>query len=137
MHAGGDAVSEGSVVGIGLDLVEVARLERVVRRRGDRFLRRVFTDGELAYCAEGKDKFLRLAARFAAKEAVLKALGTGLRQARWREVEVVREASGRPFVRLHGASAALRDRLGVSDILLTMTHTATTAAAQAVALRRG
>lgn len=107
----------------------------MLSRHGERFLERVFTEAERAYAdANPRRRAEHLAARFAAKEAVLKALGTGWRDGiAWTDVEVVREPSGRPGVRLHGRAAGIAAELGVSGWLLSLTHTGDTAAASAIA----
>jgi len=124
------------IQGIGIDVVEVARLRASVERRGERFLRRVFTPEEVAFCTSRPRRYEHLAARFAAKEAVLKALGTGLSGgASLLEVEVVHTAEGRPAVRLHGRTQDLARSLGVGRIHLSLTHTEHLAVAQALAER--
>lgn len=95
---------------------------------------RLFTDGERAYCDLRRDPSERYAARFAAKEAVLKAMGLGIGSCRWHDIEVIRAESGAPAVQLHGTAKALADERGISRWLLTMTHTSQTAEAIAVAL---
>ncbi len=119
---------------VGVDAVRVARLERVV---GDdeRRQARLFTPGELAYCRGKRRRYERLAARFAAKEAVLKAFGTGISQRmRWTEVEVVNEASGRPRIELDGAVATFARRHGLEDLDVSLTHTEDLALAHAVSI---
>jgi holo-[acyl-carrier protein] synthase len=118
------------VLGTGLDLVNNSRFQQFVERRGERGLRRLFTDGELEYCLTHADPTPSLAARFAAKEAFFKALGTGMGAGGiWRDVEVVRLASGRPRLMLHGRAAATAHELQVRTIHLSLTHTRQTAAA--------
>jgi holo-[acyl-carrier protein] synthase len=113
------------IVGAGTDLAEVDRIRAAVERYGDRFLRRVFTGGEIAYCSRKANKYERLAARFAAKEAGMKALGTGWRRGiTWQDFEVVNLPTGRPTLRLHGAAAEIAQRLAVASIQLSLTHTA-------------
>ncbi len=107
----------------GVDLVEVRRIEQNVSRYGDRFLSRVFTEGELAYC-QGRPP--ELAARFAAKEAVSKTLGVGIQHrqgVRWREIEVVSDANGKPSVRLVGRAAQRAGELGFRAFALSLSHT--------------
>ena len=117
------------VVGLGIDLVETARLGRALARTSG-FESRVFTEGESADCAARGDRVQALAARFAAKEACLKALGTGWAGGLgFRQVEVVRETSGSPTLRLHGAAAARAASLGVTRIHVSLTHQASAAAA--------
>ncbi len=121
------------VVGLGLDLVEVDRLGAVIARHGERFLRRVFTECERDYCEAKSEPAVFYAARFAAKEAVAKAFGTGIGSAiGWLDIEVVRDAVGAPSVRLAGKGAELAELRGVDRVLLSMTHTRGMAAASVV-----
>ncbi len=121
------------VKGLGVDLVEVSRLRRVVERWKERFLRRVFTQEELDYCLKRRDPIPHLAARFAAKEACLKALGTGLRMGvSWRELEVRRESGQPPTLVLSGRSKAIGLSKGVTQVLLSLTHDGDYAFAQAM-----
>jgi holo-[acyl-carrier protein] synthase len=111
-----------TIVGIGLDATEIDRISDVLARHGDRFLRRVFTEGEIAYCQRHRDPAPSLAARFAAKEAAMKALGTGAAQGvAWRDIEVVRRG-GPPQLALHGGAARHFERLGARSSLITLTH---------------
>ena len=122
-----------NVAAHGVDLVECSRLAEVIGRHGDRFLRRVFTPGELAYCRPRKRWIEHLAGRFAAKEAVFKVLGTGWRGGiAWTDVEVVNDAAGRPDVVLSGRCREIAEELGLSTILLSISHTAAHAIASAV-----
>jgi holo-[acyl-carrier protein] synthase len=119
-----------SIVGLGLDATDIPRVAEVLKRYGDRFLRRVFTDGEIAYCTRRRDPVPHLAGRFAAKEAAMKALGTGhSRGVIWKDVEVVR-AGGPPRLELHGAAARHASRLKVRNSLVTITHSDALAIAQ-------
>ncbi len=121
------------VKGIGVDLAHIPRLRRVVERWDDRFLRRVFTEAEIAYCRGRRDPIPHLAARFAAKEAALKALGTGLRMGvNWRELEVRRERGQAPTLVLTGRSEAIAHAKGASRVLLSLTHDGDYAMAQAL-----
>lgn len=121
------------VKGIGVDLVQIPRMRRVVERWQDRFLRRVFTAEEIAYCQKRRDPVPHLAARFAAKEAALKALGIGLRLGvSWRELEVRRERGQAPFVVLSGKSRRIGEALGGRRLLLSLTHDGDYALAQCV-----
>ena len=122
----------GSVRGVGVDAVEVERFREVLRRR-PRLAERLFTDGERAYAARVADPGPRLAVRFAAKEAVLKALGVGIGAASFRDVEVVRAESGRPALVLAGTAAVLADGLGVTRWHVSLSHTGTVALASVVA----
>jgi holo-[acyl-carrier protein] synthase len=121
------------VIGIGVDLCEVDRM-RTALERTPTLRDRVFTDGERAYCDERRDPTERYAARFAAKEAVLKAMGLGLGACGWHEIEVLRAESGAPSVVLHGRARELAEERGIRTWRLTMTHTHRVAEAIAVAL---
>lgn len=122
------------ILGTGVDIVEVARIAAALERHGERFLRRLFTPGEIAYAASGSaDRTRRLAARFAAKEATLKALGTGLRQATWLDIEVVRDDLGKPTLNLSGQLAQLAAAQGVTRLHLSLSHCKEYAIAQVVA----
>jgi holo-[acyl-carrier protein] synthase len=131
-----DALSAGvpGVVGVGTDLVEVARFRLALERR-PAMAARLFSDAERAYAGRFKDPTKSLAARFGAKEAVMKALGVGLWKFAMRDVEVVRLPSGEPTLALYHKAAALADERGVREWRLTMTHTDSMALAIALALR--
>src|SRR5437762_1793287 len=121
------------VNGIGVDLVNIPRMRDVIDRWQDRFLRRVFTEGEIAYCRARRDPVPHFAARFAAKEAGLKALGTGLRLGiHWRELEVQRERGEAPTLVLRGRSREIGEARGGRRMLLTLTHDGDYALAQAM-----
>ncbi|MCK6447958.1 MAG: holo-ACP synthase [Planctomycetes bacterium] len=123
-----------AILGLGLDLCQIARIEDVLARRGERFAARVFTAGERAYCERKKEKAASYAGRFAVKEAVMKLLGTGwTRGVRWVDIEVVRKPGSAPEVLLHGATARIAERKGIARIHVTITHDAGLAAAVAVA----
>src|SRR4051812_27729930 len=125
-----------SIVGLGLDLVEIARFEEVLARRGERMLARIFTDGERAYCERRRERVTHYAGRFAVKEAAMKVLGTGwARGVRWRDFEVVRRAGSAPELMLHGKAEVIARDLGIERIHITITHDAGIAAAVAVAER--
>jgi holo-[acyl-carrier protein] synthase len=121
------------VIGIGVDLCEVDRM-RTALDRTPTLRARLFTDDEQVYCDRRKDPAERYAARFAAKEAVMKAMSVGVGACKWREIEVAKARSGAPVVRLHGGARALADGLGIQDWRLTLTHTHRIAEAIAVAL---
>jgi holo-[acyl-carrier protein] synthase len=119
----------GKVIGIGIDLEEIARVERVFS--APRALARVFTPHEIAYCQPKRRRFEHLAVRFAAKEAMFKALGTGLSGGlHWTHAEVRNEPSGKPYLVLSGAAKDLADRLGVHTILISLSHSRQYAIAQ-------
>lgn len=121
------------IVGSGIDLTEISRIQHSVERFGERFLNKVYTAGEQAYCLRKRKSAESLAARFAAKEAAAKALGTGISQGvTWQEIEVVREPSGRPSLAFHGRARELASRLGVTNAALSLTHTADLAMASVV-----
>jgi holo-[acyl-carrier protein] synthase len=121
------------ILGTGIDLVENKRIEASIRKFGDRFLRRIFTEDEIAYCAPFPDPVPHYAARFAAKEAVSKAFGTGIGRALgWREIEVRRTDAGAPFIVLLGGGVELATQRGVSQIFVSLTHTDGHAAANAL-----
>ncbi|MDR7588846.1 MAG: holo-ACP synthase [Armatimonadota bacterium] len=122
------------VCGVGVDLVEVRRVERALARWGDAFARRVFTAAELERARAPRARSMRLAARFAAKEAVMKALGLGWRTMGWREIEILHDPLGKPVVALHGHARAAADRQGVAHVLVSLAHTRHLALASAVAL---
>jgi holo-[acyl-carrier protein] synthase len=119
-----------NILGLGFDATDIPRIGTTFERYGDRFLRRVFTDGEIAYCTLRRNPVPHLAGRFAAKEAAMKALGTGhSRGVLWKDIEVVR-LSGPPQLRLHGGAAVHADRMRVRSSLLTITHSDARAMAQ-------
>lgn len=126
-------MSPESIKGIGVDLAKIPRMRKVIERWADRFLRRVFTDEEIAYCQRRRDPVPHLAARFAAKEAGLKALGTGLRMGvRWKELEVRRERGEAPRLVLSGRTRALARAKGAQRVFLSLTHDGDYALAQVV-----
>jgi len=121
------------IVGTGIDIAEVPRIRQSIERFGDRFLQRVFTDGEIRYCDSKANRFERYAARFAAKEAAMKALGTGWNHGvRWRDCEVVRMPCGRPTIVFHGKAGEFAAKLGTKNTALSITHTAENAFAQVI-----
>ena len=112
------------IVGSGIDLVEIARIQHSMDRYGERFLDRVYTQAEKAYCLRKRNAAESLAARFAAKEAGAKALGTGISHGvNWLEIEVVREPGGPPALRFHGRAAERAQHMGVRNAALSLTHT--------------
>lgn len=121
------------ILGVGMDLVEVARIRDSLARFGDRLLRRILRPDEAAYCRTHPDPALHVAARFAAKEAVSKAFGTGIGgELGWHDMEVRRLPSGQPILELHAAGARLAQARGVSRIHISLTHSVATAAAVAI-----
>jgi holo-[acyl-carrier protein] synthase len=119
-----------NIIGLGLDATEIPRIAALIERYGERFIRRLFTDGEVAYCNRRRTPAIHFAARFAAKEAGMKALGTGHSQeVLWRDLEVVRRG-GPPQLQFHGGAARRFAALGARSSLLTITHTEALALAQ-------
>jgi holo-[acyl-carrier protein] synthase len=113
-----------SIVGIGVDFIEVSRIQHSLERFGDRFLHRVFTDGEIEYSMSMKFPARHLAARFAAKEAVSKAFGTGIGKAMgWRDIDVRKKPSGEPFLVFEGGAKEMSNMRGVTQPLITLSHT--------------
>ena len=122
------------VLGLGTDLIETRRVQQSMDRFGERFLERIFSVGEIAYCKRKKNAAESFAARFAAKEAGAKALGTGISHGvSWKEFEVKREASGKPSLHLTGRAAELAEALGIKRIQLSLTHSREFAMAVVVA----
>ena len=103
----------------GVDIIEIPRIKRVAERFGQRFFRRIFTEQEILYC---RGRAPQLASRFAAKEAVMKALGTGIRGVRWRDIEVLRNPGEAPFIRLHETALAKAIQLGIDEIFVSLSH---------------
>jgi holo-[acyl-carrier protein] synthase len=121
------------IVGLGLDIAEIDRVEAAITRHGAAFLDRIYTPREAAYCERHKNKYERYAARFAAKEAAMKALGTGWRLGvRWRDIEVANAPSGKPTLNLAGVARQFADGLGVKEISLSITHSGNLALAQVI-----
>jgi len=124
------------VFGIGIDIVENDRISDSIRRHGERFVDRVFHTSEIDYCRSMADPAPHFAVRFAAKEAVSKAFGTGFAQrVGWRDIEIRRKASGEPFVVLHGGAAEFANRLGINAILVSLSHTKNYAVANALVMK--
>ncbi len=125
---------QGVNIAVGIDIIEVARVRKVYEKHGERFLKRVFTEREVQQC---RGKATRLAGRFAAKEAISKALGTGIHGVAWREMEVVQLRSGRPTVRLHGNAKRRAELLGLSAFDVSIADLAEFSIAIAVAVQTG
>src|SRR3954467_2593844 len=124
-----------NIIGLGIDLTEIPRIVSTIDRYGTRFLTRIFTDGEIAYCTRRREPAIHFAGRFASKEAAMKALGTGHSQGvLWRDVEVVRQPGGPPKLQLHGGAAARFTKIGGRSSQLTITHSDTLALAQVIIL---
>ena len=125
------------IVAHGIDLVDFPRIEEMVKRHGERFVNRIFTAAEQAYAEANKDRVEKLAGRFAAKEAILKLMGTGWRgKIAWTDIEVVNNPAGQPQVTLSGEVEKLAEGLGIKHISVSITHTANFAIASAVAIAK-
>jgi holo-[acyl-carrier protein] synthase len=123
------------IVAHGIDLVDCPRIEAMIERHDERFVQRVFTAAEQAYAEANKNKIEKLAGRFAAKEAILKLMGTGWRgKIAWTDIEIINNSSGQPEVTLDGEVEKIADKLGIKHISVSITHTANFAIASAVAL---
>jgi len=123
------------IVAHGIDLVDCPRIEEMINRHGERFIDRVFTVAEQAYADKNKNSVEKYAGRFAAKEAILKLMGTGWRgKIAWTDIEIINNNNGRPQVTLYGEVKSIADKLGISQISISITHTANFAIASAVAL---
>jgi len=121
------------IVGSGIDIAEVPRIADSIERFGDRFLNRIFTEGERRYCDSKANRVERYAARFAAKEAAMKAIGTGWNHGvAWKDIEVSRMPGGRPTISFHGKAAEFAAKLGTKHVALSLTHTAQFAMAQVI-----
>lgn len=121
------------IVGTGVDIVEVSRVEQAIGRFGDRFLSRIFTEREIRYCNSKRNHVERFAARFAAKEAAMKALGTGLRRGvSWQHIEVGHQPGGRPTITFSDAAAEVAAQLGAKRVSLSVSHTEQHAIAQVI-----
>jgi holo-[acyl-carrier protein] synthase len=123
-----------NIIGIGMDATDLPRIADLLQRYGDHFLRRIFTEGEIAYCTRRRDPVPHLGGRFAVKEAAMKALGTGQSQGvLWKDIEVVR-VGGPPQLQLHGGAARRAESMHVRKTLVTITHAQTIAIAQVMLL---
>jgi holo-[acyl-carrier protein] synthase len=121
------------IIGMGVDIAEVERIRGAIERYGEVFLRRIYTTREREYCERFKNKYERYAGRFAAKEAAMKALGTGWRRGvKWVDFEVMRELGGRPTIALGGEAKKIAEQIGVKRISISITHTAAQALAQVI-----
>jgi len=130
-------IRDAQILGTGVDIIETARVEEAVEKFGDRFLQRCFWPEEVAYCRSMKFPFVHLAARFAAKEAVSKAFGTGIgEQLGWKDLEIRKRNSGEPYIVLHGKGKQLAAARGVREIFVSLSHCRQYAAAHAVIVGR-
>ena len=115
---------------VGVDIIELSRIEASVSRWGDRFLRRIYTEGELQF---SKSRIPQLAGRFASKEAVMKALGTGIRGVRWKDFEILRLPGQAPTITLHGNAKSIADKLGIQELAISISHSRNYAVASVIA----
>lgn len=124
------------ISGTGIDIIEISRIKNAVIRWKDSFLRRIFTENEINYSQARKFSYQHLAARFAAKEAVLKAIGdSSIHRINLREVEVLNNESGKPFIRLSGEAKKIKEKKKISDIIISMSHTHKLAVANAILIK--
>lgn len=124
------------IVGLGTDIVEIARIGQMIERHGELFLQRVYTEEEIRYCQKRKEAMQHYAGRWAAKEAVMKTLGTGFtRGVGWQDIEVVNQKSGQPVIRLTGGAREFATQRGIDDVLITISHCRAYATATAVAMQ--
>jgi holo-[acyl-carrier protein] synthase len=122
---------------VGIDIVEIDRIEESMVKRRERFLERLYTPAERDYCMSKAKASMYLAGRFAAKEAVLKVLGTGLRNVKWTDIEIIKDDLGKPHVRLSGKALEIAKKMGLVNILLSISHSRDYAVAQAVGIKGG
>lgn len=123
------------IIGIGTDIVEVERIQKMMSDHGDHFLERVFTAAEIAHCQPRREAAQHFAGRWAAKEAVMKALGTGFTpEVGWTDIEILTHPSGQPYVVMHGSARTCSENKGIGTILITLSHTKTYATATAIGL---
>jgi holo-[acyl-carrier protein] synthase len=124
------------ILGLGTDIVEIVRIGQMIERHGEQFLTRVYTDEEIRYCQRRKECYQHFAGRWAAKEAVMKTLGTGwTRGVGWQDIEVVAKKTGQPTITIHGGAREFASQMGVDEVLITISHCRAYATATAVACR--
>ena len=127
-----------SVVGIGIDTVEIERFRRIAEEKGERFLEKIFTSGEMKYAESKKARFIHMAGKFAAKEAVKKALPNGAEIGlNWPEIEILNTKDGKPYVRLHGQAGKLAEEFKLTKVLVSISHTRGIATSNAVVIKDG
>lgn len=128
----------GAIVGLGTDITEIVRIGTMIERHGELFLQRVYTEEEIKYCQRHKEALQHYAGRWAAKEAVMKALGTGFTKGvGWKEIQVAKTQAGRPLIELAGSAARVAAGLGIDEILVTISHCRAYATATAIAVQHG
>jgi len=121
------------IVGLGVDIVNINRIEFVIKKWGKKFLQRIFTSREINYCQQHSNSFQHFAARFAAKEAIFKVFGTGWRNISWQEVEIINNSMGKPEVKLIGNAKLIAEKMIIQNIHISLSHEKTYAIAQAIA----
>jgi holo-[acyl-carrier protein] synthase len=126
-----------NVAGIGVDTVEIERFESIAKRRGMKFLEKIFTPAELEYAETKKARYIHMAGKFAAKEAVKKAMPSGIEITSWTDIEVKNDKSGKPFVKFHGSALELAKKIKVTGVLISISHTSRTAVANAMVVTNG
>ena len=125
-----------AIVGLGTDIVEIVRIGRMIERHGEQFLQRVYTDEEIRYCQRRKECYQHFAGRWAAKEAIMKTLGTGfVRGVGWQDIEIITQKNGQPFVNIRGGAREHAESLEIDEVLVTISHCRNYATATAIALR--
>ncbi len=125
------------IVGLGTDIIEIVRIGEMIERHGEAFLTRIYTPDEITYCQRRKHANEAFAGRWAAKEAVMKVLGTGfVRGIGWQDIEILNQKSGQPFVNIRGGAGEHAEQLGISEILITISHCRTFATATAIGVRQ-
>ena len=123
------------IIGLGTDIVEIVRIGQMIERHGELFLQRVYTEEEIRYCQRRKECYQHFAGRWAAKEAVMKTLGTGwVRGVGWQNIEVLTKKSGQPTIHIRGSAVDLARKMGIQEVLITISHCRAYATATAVAL---
>ncbi|MBA63040.1 MAG: holo-[acyl-carrier-protein] synthase [Planctomycetaceae bacterium] len=124
-----------NVIGLGTDIIECLRIAKMIEKHGELFLNRVYTSTEIAYCSSRKAANQSYAGRWAVKEAVLKAMGTGWsRGIRWKDIEVIIDLTGKPSVAIHGVAKEICEELGITDVLISLSHCRSHATATAIAV---
>jgi len=124
------------IVGLGTDIVEIARIGQMIERHAESFLNRIYTDDEISYCQKRKHCYEAFAGRWAAKEAMMKVLGTGfVKGIGWKDIEILNERSGKPVVNIRGGAREHAAKLGIDDVLITISHCKTYATATAIGVR--
>ncbi len=120
------------ITGLGIDIIKIKRIGDLIDRWGDKFIKRIFTTGEIVYCQKKSPSLQHYSARFSAKEAVFKMLGTGWRDMRWKDIEVINDNLGKPEIKLSGRAREIADEKGIEKIHLSLTHEDEYAVAQVI-----